>query len=130
MRRRWQEQGYSSIELVLYMPLLVGAIIVTVQFALIYLANEYASAAAREGNRVARVTGDPAQGQAKGEAVVRDMGDGILEPATVRVRWISDTVIETEVTGSAPRIVPFLDVVQVTETVRGPVERFDLDVAP
>lgn len=124
------ERGYSSIELVLYMPLLLGAIVVTVQFALIYLANEYASVAAREANRVARVTGDPDQGTAKGHQVVDEMGDGLLAGATVRVRPIGDETVETVVTGHAPQIIPFLSVVEVSETVRGPIERFDPDVAP
>ncbi len=128
--RSRREGGYSSVELVLYMPLLLGMIVVTVQFALIYLANEYASAAAREANRVARVTGDVDQGVAKGNQVVNDMGDGMLAGAVVRVRPVGDDVVETVVTGHAPRIVPFLDIVEVSETVRGPVERFEPDVAP
>lgn len=128
-RRRRHDKGYSSVELVLYMPLLLIAILLTVQFALVYLANEYASAAAREGNRVARVTGDVGQGEAKGRQVVNDMGDGMLESATVQTSVIGGTVVQTEVRGNAPRIVPFLGFVNVTETVRGPIERFDPDGA-
>lgn len=131
MRRSRDERGYSSIELVLYMPLLLAAIIVTVQFALVYLANEYASAAAREANRVARVTGDVAEGTAKGYEVVDGMGDGLLGVATVDVRTLQDdTVVETTVRGRAPQLVPFINVVDVTETVRGPIERFDPDDQP
>jgi Flp pilus assembly protein TadG len=128
-RGRGADRGYSSVELVLYMPLLLAAILVTVQFALVYLANEYASAAAREGNRVARVTGDTGQGEAKGRQVVADMGDGILAPSTVRTTVVGADVVQTEVTGSAPRIVPFLPFIDVSETVRGPIERFDPDGA-
>ena len=32
--------------------------------------------------------------------------------------------------GGELNIVPFLDIVQVTETVRGPIERFDPDDGP
>lgn len=129
-RRPRDERGYSSIELVLYMPLLLGAIVVTVQFALVYLANEYASAAAREANRVARVTGDVGEGTAKGYQVVDGMGDGLLSSARVDVRTIGDTMVETVVTGRAPQLVPFINVVDVTEVVRGPIERFDPDDGP
>ena len=47
--RRRREEGTSAIELVLYMPLLMIAIILTIQFALVYLGNQAVSAAAREG---------------------------------------------------------------------------------
>ena len=129
-RRSHDDRGYSSVELVLYMPLLLACIVATVQFALIYLANEYASTAAREGNRTARITGDPAQGKAKGEQIARDMGDGMLTSVRVDVNPIGTEFIETVVRGNAPRIVPFLDIVTVSETVRGPVERFDPDDGP
>lgn len=124
-------KGYSSVELVLYMPLLLIAILLTVQFALVYLANQYASAAAREGNRVARITGDAAQGEAKGRSVVSDVGNGMLEAATVRTTLVGDAAVQTEVRGNAPQILPFgfLGLVDVSETVRGPIERFDPDGA-
>lgn len=125
--RRRDERGYSSVELVLYMPLLLGAIVVTVQFALIYLGNEYASAAAREANRVARVTGDADQGRAKGFDVLQNLGGGLLDSPQVQVTAVGDDSVQTVVTGRAPQIIPFIDVVEVTETVSGPLERFDPD---
>lgn len=128
--RRRDERGYSSVELVLYMPLLMGVIVATVQFALIYLANESASSAAREANRTARVTGDAAQARAKGYDVAENMGGGFLEVPDVNVTQIGDDVVQTVVTGRAPQIVPFINVVEVSETVRGPIERFDPDEAP
>ena len=51
--RRRREEGTSAIELVLYMPLLMIAIILTIQFALVYLGNQAVSAAAREAARTA-----------------------------------------------------------------------------
>ena len=53
------ERGVSSLELVLYMPLLLMAIFLTVQFALVYLGNQVISSSARQAARVAR-TGDAA----------------------------------------------------------------------
>ena len=122
-RRRRDEGGASAIELVLYMPLLMIAILLAVQFCLTYLGVQAASAAAREGNRVARVTGSIADGTNTARDDARDIGRGVLESPQVSVQRIGD-VMRTRVSGDAPRIVPFLPVTGVEETVEGPVEQF------
>ncbi len=127
-RRRHGDEGTSAIELVLYMPLLMIAILLTVQFSLVYLGKEAASAAAREAARVARVTGDPAQGEAKGVSYAADLGRGVLDGVSVSVVAVPGEQVRATVTGTAPELLPaFLGVSEVTEVVQGPIERFEED---
>jgi len=127
-RRRHKEKGTSAIELVLYMPLLMLAIIVTVQFALTYLGKEAASAAVREASRVARVTGDVGQGEAKGRSYAANLGRGVLNNVNVTVVQVGGEQVRVTVTGSAPQLLPsFLGVTRVSESVQGPIERFEED---
>jgi hypothetical protein len=111
------------IELVLYMPLLMTAILLAVQFALVYLGNQVASATAREANRVARVSLNASLGQQKGYAYAGNIGHGVLENVTVQVTRVGDTM-RTEVSGEAQQLLPFLAPPRVRERVDGPVERF------
>ncbi|WP_245527735.1 TadE/TadG family type IV pilus assembly protein [Aeromicrobium marinum] len=117
----------SSIELVLYMPLLMTAILMTVQFSLVYLGNQAASASAREAARVARVTGDATQGQAKGESLARDLGRGVLDDVDVQVVQIDGDRMRATVSGRAPGILPFLTPPRVSDSVQGPIEQFVQD---
>lgn len=127
-RRRHGEEGTSAIELVLYMPLLMIAILVTVQFSLVYLGKEAASAAAREAARVARVTGDTGQGEAKGQSYAADLGRGVLNGVNVTVVPVPGQQVRATVTGKAPELLPsFLGISDVTEIVQGPIERFEVD---
>lgn len=125
--RRRGEKGTSAVELVLYMPLLMIAIIITVQFALIYLANQAASAAAREAGRVARVTGDAGKGEAKGLSYAGYLGGGVLENVSVNVQQVGEDQMRVTVSGSAPQLLPFLSSPRVTEEVQGPIEEFRED---
>ncbi|WP_243697144.1 TadE/TadG family type IV pilus assembly protein [Aeromicrobium phragmitis] len=126
--RQRREEGASPIELVLYMPLLMLAIIATVQFALIYLGNQAASAAAREASRVARVTGDFPAAEQRGLSYARDLGRGVLTNATVTIEPVGDTLVRATVSGNAPRLVPMFPAPTVTEEVQGPLEQFREDV--
>ena len=125
--RHQREEGTSAVELVLYMPLLMIAILLTVQFALVYLGNQVASASAREASRVARVTGDVGQGTTKGYSYAADLGKGVLENVEVDVRQVGDNQMRVTVSGSAPQLLPFLDSPRVSEEVQGPIERFNPD---
>ncbi len=124
MKSRRREEGTSAVELVLYMPLLMIAIIFTVQFALVFLGNQAASASAREAARVARVTDDPGLGRAKGESYAANLGQGVLERVTVTVERVGDTEMRARVPGEAPRLLPFFAPPRVSEEVQGPIERF------
>ena len=122
--RRRDQRGVSTVELVLYMPLLMIAILFAVQFSLVYLGSQVASGAAREAARVARVTGNAGQGQAVGEQIVANIGSG-------RARERRGAGAAGRRTGDAggghrggAAVLPFLDPPRVSETVQGPVERF------
>jgi Flp pilus assembly protein TadG len=123
-RRVRDERGVSTVELAMYMPLLMIAILLTVQFSLVYLGNQAASGAAREAARVARVTGDATQGRAAGERLVATIGSGVLENAVVAVRPAGVQEMQAVVSGQAQGLLPFLDPPRVSETVQGPIERF------
>jgi Flp pilus assembly protein TadG len=109
------------------MPLLMIAIIFTVQFALVFLGNQAASASAREAARVGRVTDDPALARAKGESYAANLGQGVLEQVTVSVERVGDEEIRATVSGEAPRLLPFFAPPRVSEEVQGPIERFVQD---
>jgi Flp pilus assembly protein TadG len=123
-RHRRSERGVSTIELVIYMPLLMLIIFLTIQFALIYLGNQAASSAAREAARTARTTLDRDAAEAAGTAYTAKVGKGILEDVTVTVEPVGDHEVRVVVTGHALKITPFLNPPTVSETVQGPLEEF------
>ncbi|KQR12382.1 TadE family protein [Cellulomonas sp. Leaf334] len=129
--RARRDDGASSIELVLYTPILMLVIFLTVQFALTWYGNEVAGAIARETARVVRVGGGTPASVAEarthaqeytdaiGGASFRDLQVQITQPDadTVRVT-VSGRALEI-VDGFAPR---------VSATVQGPIESFRPDV--
>jgi len=127
--RARDERGTSAIELVLYTPLLMVAMILTIQFSLTYLAKQSASAAAREAARVARVTGDPDMGRAKGVSSATSLGRGLLMDPQVQVARVGDNM-RAEVSGQANQLLPFFRSPRVTEVVQGRIEEYQQDVAP
>jgi len=120
------EGGASAVELVLYMPILMFTILFAVQFSLVYLGGQVASGAAREAARTARVTGDAGQAQAVGERIVRQIGQGGLDEAQV-VPQVGAEQARVTVSGEASKILPFLPIPRISETVAGPIERFVQD---
>jgi len=118
------ERGASTVELVLYMPILMLAIFLTIQFSLIYLGNQAASAAAREAARVARTTLDRERAGAAGHAYADNIGKGILENVRVTVDPVGADQVRVEVTGHALKITPFVDPPTVSQVVQGPLEEF------
>jgi Flp pilus assembly protein TadG len=123
------ETGSSAVELVMYMPILMFTILFAVQFSLIYLGGQVASGAAREAARTARVTGNAGQAQAVGERIIGQIGKGVLDDAQV-VPQVGTEQARVTVSGQADKILPFLPIPRVSETVAGPVERYVEDTAP
>ncbi|KHL11246.1 TadE-like protein [Mumia flava] len=126
-QRRRDERGTSAIELVLYMPLLMIAILLTVQFALVYLGNQAVSAAAREAGRTARVTGDTVAAEARGASYASTVGGGLIDDIDVQVVQVGDDEMRATVTAHAVRLLPFLGVTDLSEEVQGPIEQFQED---
>ncbi|MET1133900.1 MAG: TadE/TadG family type IV pilus assembly protein [Aeromicrobium sp.] len=124
--RARDERGASAIELVLYTPLLMIAMIITIQFALTYLAKQSASAAAREASRVARVTGDADQGRTKGISSAQTLGRGVLRGPQVTVVRNGDSMRAT-VSGRANQLLPFVGSPRVEEVAQGRIEEFQED---
>jgi Flp pilus assembly protein TadG len=122
-RRRRDDSGTSSVELVLYMPLLIFIIFITVQLALSWFGNQAASAVARETARVARVYQDEARARQAGANYAANIGNGVLENVDIDVQ-IGDDYVRVTVTGEAQKVSP-IGVPRVSETVEGPIEEFD-----
>ncbi|TNC39998.1 hypothetical protein FHE65_23490 [Mumia zhuanghuii] len=112
----------------MYMPLLMIAIILTVQAAFVYLGNQVVSAAAREASRTARITADPGAGEVRGRAYADNLGRGMISGVDVSVTALGEDQMRTVVSADAVRLLPFFGAVRVTEEVQGPVERFVEDV--
>jgi TadE-like protein len=128
-RRPRGDRGASSIELVLYTPILMLLIFLVVQFSVAYLGNQVASAAAREGARVARIGGGSpasvAEAQVKSEKMVKTVGRGLFildEPPIIEV-VSGGTDVRATVKGQAQQVIPFIEF-PIEQVVQGPIERF------
>ena len=133
---RQSEAGVSSLELVLYMPLLMMAIFLTVQFSLVYLGNQVISSSARQAARVVRAGGVAGQGSAvaQANAVAQEyaakVGHGLVTDVLVDITAVngaSGPEIRVVVTGQALQLVPGVGAPTVSKTVQGPVETFRAD---
>ena len=121
------ERGVSTVEMAMYMPILLLIIFATVQFALVYLGNQAASAVARESARVARTSdGDTGAGERAGYQYAGNIGRGILNDVSVRVVPVGGDGVRAVVSGRAQELSPIL-VPRVSQTVEGPIERFEED---
>lgn len=127
-RRRQSQAGASSIELVLYTPILFMIIFVIVQFALTWHGNQIASAVAREAARMARI--DPAALDAAedyGKAQVEKIGPNGLHDVTVSVDIVAGgDEVRATVRGRSMEIIDGLSP-WVEQTVQGPIEEFRPD---
>lgn len=136
LSERRSERGASSLELVLYMPLLMMTIFLTVQFALVYLGNQVISSSARQAARVARSAagGDEANATARAKDVAQEyatkVGHGLVTNVSVavsRVAGASGPEMRVVVTGQALQLVPNVAAPKVSKTVQGPIETFRAD---
>ena len=96
MSRLGQEVGASSVELIIFFPLLLLVVLITVQVALTWYGNEVAIATAREVARDARANskgGDlSAAAKANGAAYARKVGGKALTDVEIDVSTTSDQV--------------------------------------
>jgi Flp pilus assembly protein TadG len=115
--------GFSAVELVITMPLLLLLVMMPIQFALWQHAKRVAHVAAQEGARAAREHDGTAEaGQARANAFLDKLGPTIISDRTVAVQRDS-TAVTVRVQGRAVSVLPFLGL-RVDEGATGPVERF------
>jgi Flp pilus assembly protein TadG len=146
---RKSERGVSSIELVLYMPLLMMTIFLTVQFALVYLGNQVISSSARQAALFARAgvgagagnAGAVSTAQAEATAVAKEyadkVGHGLVTNVHVDITRVDNVSgrldpeggldMRVVVTGHALQLVPGVAAPVVSKTVQGPIESFRVD---
>ena len=123
-RRRRDDAGVSSVELVLYMPLLMFVIFIAVQFSLVWFGNQAASAVARETARTARVYDDDGRaGEAGHRYAATDRRRRPRGRRASHVTRVGDDRVRVTVTGRAQEISP-IGVPTVSQTVEGPIEEF------
>ena len=123
MGRAGDENGSSSLQTVLVMPVLLLLITAIVQFAIWYYAAHVAIAAAQDGARAARVeAATDADGQSRASQLLDQLGHGVLVAPNVSVTRDAQTV-RVEVHGYAPQLVPLLRL-PVNAVSVGSIERF------
>lgn len=108
MSRLGQEAGASSVELIIFFPLLLLIVLITVQVALVWYGNEVAIATAREVAREARVSPEVGErtsaAQANGVAYARRVGGRALTDIAIDVSTTGDEVT-VRVSGKAIDVV-------------------------
>lgn len=121
--RPGRESGASTLEFVLITPMLLLALMLAVQFALVAHAQSGAQMAADEGAAQARAyNGSAGAGKARAERYVVDLvGQMFTTHSVSGSRGATEASIT--VTGTVKSLVPGLHPT-VTRTSTGPVERF------
>lgn len=128
-RLRADERGAGTAELVIATPLLLLLVLLIAQFALYLHAAHIAQAAASEALSAARVSGGTtAAGNAEGQRLLTQLGDGPLGEASVDVQRNDSQAIVT-ITGTVTNVIPFMTFTVHAEAV-GPVEKFEPNVSP
>ncbi|MGH9057033.1 MAG: TadE family protein, partial [Acidimicrobiales bacterium] len=120
-RRVGGETGSVSAELVIATPLLLLLIMGVIQFALWQHATHVAQAAAQQALAVGRLQGEsPAAGEAEGDAVLAQVGTGVLlHPSVAATRTAGVTTVV--VTGHAESILGIFSF-PVRAVASGPTE--------
>ena len=129
MSRLSQETGASSVELMIFFPLLLLIVLITVQVALVWYGNEVAIATAREVAREARVSPESGErtsaAKANGVAYARKVGGRALTDIAIDVSTTGDEVT-VRVSGKAIDVVSGLSP-QVKASVTSQRETFRRD---
>lgn len=123
IRRKSDETGAATTELVIATPLLLLLLLLIIQFALWQHANHVATAAAREGVRAARLEGATAgAGEQKTVQFLNEVGGATLVDSQVSVARDAN-VVQVNVTGYAEEVVPGMRL-PVHASSQGRIERF------
>ena len=129
LRRRWElvrsrrDAGYSVVEAVVSLPVLIFFILLVVQYALLWHARHVAQAAAQDAARAsAQYNAAAATGRGEGASYLRQVAPNLLTGTSVMVNR-STTTVSVHVQGSVLAVVPLAHF-RVSETVTVPVERY------
>jgi Flp pilus assembly protein TadG len=122
-RRRTDERGSASVELVILLPVLFAVMFLGMQAALFYHARTVAIAAAQEGARAAGAeNGKTSDGINAAYAFISDAGgNDVLSGANTSANRTPTTVTVT-VTGHSLSVIPGWNPV-ITQSASLPVER-------
>jgi Flp pilus assembly protein TadG len=123
------ERGTASLaQTVLVAPALLLALMLIVQFGLLFHAKNVAENAAQEGAAAGRrFDGSKAAAAERARTFVAELGPRMLTGRTVTAHRTPETATVT-VTGTVISLVPGLDLT-VSESASGPVERYVPPVA-
>jgi len=120
------DRGAASADLVLFTPLLLLALLATVQFVLWSHATHIAQAAASQGLAVTRAqNGTTAAGTASAWQLLDQLARGPLTDASVSAERASESA-SVRITGTARAVVPFLRL-PIHAEATGPVERLTVN---
>lgn len=121
-RRRLDERGSVSFEMVLILPAVILTLVAVVQVALYAHASNLVDSAAREGARSARLSGDLVSGEERAGAFLERFGDQMVSERRIETSRDGDT-IAVRVTGKAPHLIPGMHLV-VSGRSTGRIEQF------
>ena len=120
---RERERGFSTVEAVIVIPLMVILTMTVVQYVMLYHARNVTEAAARDGLRVARgYQASAAQGKTAAEQYLTDVAPKLLAARNCDAQRSAVTVVMV-CHAEVASVVPFGSF-SVTEQATGPVETF------
>ena len=122
------ETGSVSLEAVLILPVVLVTLLAVIQVTLWAYADRVTDTAAREGARAARLSGLPADGEARAEDFLRRLGATTVLTPNVTAR-VTATGVTVEVHGLAATLLPAFRLA-VAGHSSGAIERFDPGVIP
>ena len=117
------DDGFSTLEAVVVIPVVVLLTMLVIQFVMLWHARNVSEAAAQDAARVARgYQRSAAEGQTAGMQYLDKVAGKMLDHYTVDVQRTATTVTVT-VHASVSSVVPF-GTYTVTETASAPVESY------
>lgn len=130
-RRRRDERGSTSLELVILFPVVLLLIFAGIQGALYYHARNVALSAAQQGVRAAKAeNGSSDQGRQAAQAFIDQAGghDVITAVNVTSNRGANQATVT--VTGRPISVIPGILNLKVSQTAHGPIEVFTTPGAP
>jgi hypothetical protein len=116
--------GYSVVEAVITLPVLILLTLLVVQWALVWHGRHVAEAAAQDGLRAGRgYQASASSGRSEAECYLRAVAPRLLTSPQVDVSR-SATTVTVHVRARVLSLIPAVDGIGVEETASGPVERY------